>query len=72
MRELAEDMRKNNREAQVRGQRTGGVAHGQTGAARVRYEWEVACREEIVGRADRCVYDVRRSGRNRVETTFQP
>ncbi|UCG15194.1 MAG: hypothetical protein JSV19_07835 [Phycisphaerales bacterium] len=40
------------------------------GSAHASYEREVSSPERIVEGADRCLYDARRSGRNRVEMAF--
>jgi diguanylate cyclase (GGDEF)-like protein len=40
------------------------------GVAHVRYDYEMASGKEIIERADECLYDAKRGGRNRVEITF--
>ncbi len=70
LREFAEDIRKNI--ARIRFTHGGRelTVTASLGAAHVSFAEEVVTGEELIQRADECLYDAKSDGRNRVEITF--
>lgn len=70
LRELAEDVRKNIARLRIEHEGAQLTLTASLGAAHVSFAEESIESKEIISRADSCLYEAKRDGRNRVEITF--
>ena len=70
LRELAEDVRKNIARLRIEHEGNELSLTASLGAAHVSFAEEAVEPKELISRADTCLYEAKRDGRNRVEITF--